>query len=55
VPMVHEGTLHGVVQVINKLDGSAFDDEELRLVQALADHAAIAIENAVRHRESTRR
>ena len=48
VPMIHDGALHGVVQVINKLDGSAFDDEELRLVQALADQAAIAIENARR-------
>ena len=55
VPMVHDGTLHGVVQVINKLDGSAFDDGDLEVVQALADHAAIAIENALRHRGSARR
>jgi GAF domain-containing protein len=46
VPMVHGETLYGVIQVINKVDGSAFDDEDLRLVQLLADHAAIAIENA---------
>ena len=51
VPMVHHDTLHGVIQVINKLDGSAFDDDELRLVQTLADHAAIAIENASLYRQ----
>src|SRR5262245_2383362 len=54
VPVVRDRTLYGVVQVINKLDGSAFDDEELRLVQMLADHAAVAIENASRHRRTTR-
>ncbi len=52
VPMVHHDTLHGVIQAINKLDGSAFDDEELRVVQTLADHAAIAIENAALHRQA---
>jgi diguanylate cyclase (GGDEF)-like protein len=46
VPMVSKETLLGVIQVINKIDGSAFTEEELRLVQSLADHAAIAIENA---------
>src|SRR3989475_3993159 len=38
-------SLLGVIQVINKLDGSCFTDGELRLVETLADHAAIAIEN----------
>ena len=52
VPMVHHDTLHGVIQVINKLDGSAFDDDELRFVQTLADHAAIAIENAALYRQA---
>jgi diguanylate cyclase (GGDEF)-like protein len=52
VPMVHHRTLHGVIQVINKLDGSVFDDDELRLVQNLADYAAIAIENASLYRQA---
>ena len=52
VPVVKKNTLLGVIQVINKLDGSAFDDEELRLVQTLADHAAIAIENASLYRQA---
>jgi diguanylate cyclase (GGDEF)-like protein len=46
VPMVSKDTLLGVVQVINKIDGTAFTEDELRMVQSLADHAAIAIENA---------
>jgi diguanylate cyclase (GGDEF)-like protein len=41
-----------VIQVINKVDGSAFTDDELRLVETLADHAAIAIENASLYREA---
>lgn len=44
VPMVHADRLYGVIQVINKLDGSPFDDDELRLIQTLADHAATALE-----------
>jgi len=46
VPMVHGDTVHGVIQVINKLDGSGFDDDELRMVQSLADRAAAAIASA---------
>jgi diguanylate cyclase (GGDEF)-like protein len=46
VPMVSKNTLLGVIQVINKIDGSIFSEDELRMVQSLADHAAIAIENA---------
>lgn len=50
VPLVMKGRLLGVIQCLNKLDGSVFTDEELRMVQALADHAAIAIENAALYR-----
>jgi diguanylate cyclase (GGDEF)-like protein len=46
VPLVSKDTLLGVLQVINKIDGSVFTEDELRMVQSLADHAAIAIENA---------
>src|SRR5258705_453604 len=45
-PIVKGNALLGVIQVINNLDGSSFDQDELRLVQTLPDHAAIAIENA---------
>ncbi len=52
VPVAMKGRLHGVIQCINKLDGSQFNDDELHLVQLLADHAAIAIENARLFREA---
>jgi diguanylate cyclase (GGDEF)-like protein len=46
VPLVSKDTLRGVIQVLNKVDRSTFTDGELALAQTLADHAAIAIENA---------
>jgi len=52
VPLVHRERLLGVVQVINRYDGGAFTPEELRLVQSLADHAAIAVANAQLYREA---
>jgi len=52
VPMVSKDTLLGVIQVINKIDGSTFSEDELRMVQSLADHAAIAIENASLYRQA---
>ena len=52
VPMLYDGRLHGVIQVINRLDGSLFDDDELRLVQTLAEHAAVAIEKASLYRQA---
>jgi diguanylate cyclase (GGDEF)-like protein len=52
VPLVMKGRLLGVIQCLNKLDGTAFSEEELQLVQTLADHAAIAIENASLYREA---
>jgi diguanylate cyclase (GGDEF)-like protein len=51
VPLLHRERLLGVVQVINRLDGGAFTEDELRLVRALADPAAIAIANAQLYRE----
>ncbi len=51
VPMVHRDRLLGVLQVINRLDGRPFTADEQRLVQALADHAGIAIANAQLYRE----
>jgi diguanylate cyclase (GGDEF)-like protein len=52
VPVVSKDQLLGVIQVINRIGGGSFDDEELRLVQILADHAAIAIENASLYRRA---
>jgi len=52
VPIVSKNTLLGVIQVINKIDGSTFTEDELQLAQTLADHAAIAIENASLYRQA---
>ena len=52
VPVLCRERLLGVIQVINRLGGGSFDDAELRLVQILADHAAIAIENASLYRKA---
>jgi diguanylate cyclase (GGDEF)-like protein len=52
VPLVSKETLRGVIQVLNKVDGSTFTEAELALAQTLADHAAIAIENASLYRQA---
>lgn len=46
VPLVMKGRLLGVIQCLNKMGGGSFTEEELRMVQTLGDHAAIALENA---------
>jgi diguanylate cyclase (GGDEF)-like protein len=51
VPLVHRERLLGVVQAINRLDGRPFTGDDERLVQALADHAAIAIAHAQLYRD----
>jgi diguanylate cyclase (GGDEF)-like protein len=50
VPLVYRDALLGTVQLINKIDGTTFTQDELRLVQGLADQAAIAIANAQLYR-----
>ena len=52
VPMISKGTLRGVIQILNKVDDSTFTEAELSLAQTLADHAAIAIENASLYRQA---
>jgi diguanylate cyclase (GGDEF)-like protein len=52
VPVVSRDRLLGVIQVMNRLDGKSFDDYEFRLVQILAEYAAIAIENASLYKQA---
>ena len=52
VPMLMRGSLLGVIQCLNKLGAGGFDEVELQLVQTLAGHAAIAIENASLYRDA---
>ena len=46
VPMRAKDEVIGVLEVINKSDEGLFDDEDLRLLEVLADQASIAIQNA---------
>jgi GAF domain-containing protein len=49
VPMKVRGKVIGVLQVLNKRGGVPFDEADLQLTQAVADHAALAIESARRY------
>jgi len=44
VPLKSGGKVFGVIELINKIDGSQFTPFELSLLQTVADYAAIAIE-----------
>ncbi|MFP4466175.1 MAG: GAF domain-containing protein [Candidatus Goldiibacteriota bacterium] len=46
VPLRTKDKLIGVVEVINKKGGSRFDEQDKALLEALANQAAVAIENA---------
>jgi adenylate cyclase len=50
-PMRVRGKVIGALEVLNKRDDALFDETDLQLAQAVADHAALAIESA-RHYES---
>ena len=46
VPLKHKGTVRGVIYVDSHNVTKGFSDGDRQLMEALADHAAIAIENA---------
>jgi diguanylate cyclase (GGDEF)-like protein len=46
VPLLNGGRLFGVIELINKLDGTSFSPLELKILVTIADFAAIAIEKA---------
>ncbi|HXN65305.1 MAG TPA: efflux RND transporter periplasmic adaptor subunit [Candidatus Acidoferrales bacterium] len=46
VPIMDEESLVGVVEALNKTDGSAFDDDDLFVLTSLTETAAIALRNA---------
>jgi GAF domain-containing protein len=50
-PVKVRGKVIGVLEAVNKRGGAPFDEADLQLAQAVADHAALAIERA-RHYES---
>jgi signal transduction histidine kinase len=45
-PLQFKDRIIGVIQIINKRDGTPFDDEDVGLLTAFAGQAAVAIENA---------
>jgi signal transduction histidine kinase/putative methionine-R-sulfoxide reductase with GAF domain len=47
-PLRGVGGVQGVIEVMNKRDGSVFTEEDQRLMEAVADQAVIALENAQR-------
>jgi putative nucleotidyltransferase with HDIG domain len=46
VPLIARGETIGVVEVLNRLGGGTFSQEDLILLQALAHQSAVAIQNA---------
>jgi diguanylate cyclase (GGDEF)-like protein len=46
VPLLARGQVYGVIELLNKLDDSAFTDRDLLVLRTIADFAAIAIERA---------
>lgn len=52
-PLLAKGGCVGVVEVMNKSGGRAFDDRDLVTAQALASLAAVAVENAALYERLT--
>jgi len=48
VPLRGVGGVHGVIEALNRRDGGEFTAEDQQLLEALADQAVIALENARR-------
>lgn len=46
VPLKTKDKLIGVVEILNKKDNSLFNEEDVNLLEALSNQAAVAIENA---------
>ncbi len=51
VPLVFQGKVRGVINVNNKRSQEEFDASDLRLLEAIASHAAVALANARRFEE----
>jgi RND family efflux transporter MFP subunit len=45
-PIMDSGSLVGVIEAVNKIDGTLFDDDELFALGSLADTASTALHNA---------
>ena len=55
VPLVTLGRVFGVLEVVNKRQGTAFGEQDLGLLSTYAAQAAVALENARLYKETHRR
>ena len=46
VPILDNGALVGVIEAVNKMDGTLFDEDELFVLNSMAETAATALHNA---------
>ncbi len=46
VPLIHSEQVIGVIEVVNKLNDAAFDNDDVRLLESMAGTAAVSIVNA---------
>ena len=54
VPMLRKGNLVGVIEVLNKKGKDYFDEEDVRIMEILAEQAGLCIENARLYEENLR-
>lgn len=54
VPMIRKGDLIGVIEVLNKKGANNFSGEDVRIMEILAEQAALCIENARLYEENLR-
>lgn len=45
VPVIFKGTIYGVIELVNKSSGEAYTDDEMFVLQTIADFSAIAFAN----------
>ncbi len=45
-PLVHENNVIGVIEVVNKLDGTPFDEDDLFFFTSISEQARMALHNA---------
>ena len=53
-PLVRNGVLLGVININNKTNRDAFEPHDLRLLEAIAAHAAVALGNARKYEDTLR-
>ncbi|EQA82589.1 sensor domain-containing diguanylate cyclase [Leptospira alstonii] len=52
VPMIFRGQIYGVIELVNRFDGSSFSPEDLVILQTIADFTAISLANSNQYEET---